>query len=802
MKTKSKKKISLTTIPDKPKIVLFTSITIWAILIIAYIFCLPSPLFNNPYSTVVLDKNDLLIGVKIADDGQWRFPETTEVSDKFEKCILTFEDKRFYYHPGFDPISIGRAIRQNIISGEIVSGGSTITMQTVRLSRKGKSRNFYEKLVELILATRLELQFSKKEILCIYASHAPFGGNIVGIEAAAWRYFGRDPNQLSWAENAMLAVLPNSPSMIHTAKNRDLLKQKRNKLLKDLQLLGYLSETELELALEEPIPDHPQPYPMHAYHLTERAANECSNDEFVKTTIDLNLQKRANEIVFQFNKRYSQNEINNIACLILEVETGNIKVYIGNADISSDNPEKAVDMITANRSTGSILKPFLYAAMLSSGEILPKTILKDIPTKMGSFSPENFNREFDGAVPADEALARSLNIPFVYLLKEYGIMRFQYILKSLQLNTINKSSEHYGLSLILGGAESSLWDICSAYASMARSLKHFTISNSRYLTGDYHKAKYTFANDSKETSREKETSFLSAASIWLSFEAMTSVNRPGQERMWRKFTSRQKVAWKTGTSFGFKDAWSIAITPDYVVGIWVGNASGEGRAGITGLNVAAPVLFEILNILPDYTRWFEQPFDDMVQAEICSRSGQIAGPDCPEKDTLWIPTCGVNSEMCEYHKTIHLDQTGNYRVNSDCYPIDQMISQSWFVLPPIMEAYYKQRNPWYLSLPPYLESCSDHNMQSTNVMELIYPSQLSRVHIPIELTGDTLPAVFKLAHRDENAKIYWYIDTKYIGQTQDYHEMPIKLTSGDYTLNIMDNKGNKISKRFIVVDRD
>ena len=802
MKTKSKKRISLFSFADKPKIVLSLSIMFWVLVAGAYIFCLPNPLFNNPYSTVVLDQNDLLIGVKIADDGQWRFPETTEVSDKFEKCILTFEDKRFYNHPGFDPLSIGRAIRQNITKGKIVSGGSTITMQTIRLSRKGKSRNIYEKIVELILATRLELQFSKKEILCLYASHAPFGGNVVGIEAAAWRYFGRSPDQLSWAENAMLAVLPNSPSMIHTSKNRDLLKQKRNKLLKDLQLLGYLTETELELALEEPIPEHPQPYPMYAYHLTERAANESNNHEFVRTTIDLNLQKQASDIVYQFNKRYSQNEINNIACLILEVETGNVKVYIGNADINSDNPEKAVDMITANRSTGSILKPFLYAAMLSSGEILPKTLLKDIPTKMGSFSPENFNREFDGAVPADEALARSLNIPFVYLLKEYGIMRFQYILKSLQLNTINKSSEHYGLSLILGGAESSLWDICSAYASMARSLKHYTISNSRYHTGDYHKAKYIFADDSTETSIEKETSFLSAASIWLSFEAMTSVNRPGQERMWQKFTSRQKVAWKTGTSFGFKDAWSVAITPDYVVGIWVGNASGEGRAGITGLNVAAPVLFEILNILPDYSRWFDQPFDDMVQAEICSQSGQIAGPHCTHKDTLWIPAIGINSQMCEYHKTIHLDQTGRYRVNSDCYPIDQMISQSWFVLPPIMEAYYKQRNPWYLSLPPYLESCSDNHLQSTNVMELIYPSQLSRVHIPIELTGDTLPAIFKLAHRDENAKIYWYIDTKYIGQTQDYHEMPIKLPAGDYTLNLMDNKGNKISKRFIVVDRE
>lgn len=785
----------------KPKIILLILISIWLIIILSYFYSLPTPLFDAPYSTVVVDQNEVLIGVKIADDGQWRFPETPEVSDKFQKCILCFEDKRFYSHFGVDPLSILRATQQNIRRRKIVSGGSTITMQTIRLSRKNKSRTFKEKIIEVILSTRLELKYTKNEILRLYASHAPFGGNIVGIEAAAWRYFGRNPNQLSWAENAMLAVLPNSPSMIHTAKNRDLLKIKRDKLLNKLFELGYLSNTELELAIEEPIPSHPQAYPMHAYHLTEMSAKKHKgNNSFVKTTINIELQKRANEIINRYTKIYSNNEINNIACLIINVETGNVKTYIGNADISSDIPEKAVDMIMAQRSTGSILKPFLYSAMLSSGELLPKTLLKDIPTKMGSFSPENFNKEFDGAAPANEALARSLNIPFIYLLKEYGIMRFQYILKSLLFNSINKSSEHYGLSLILGGAESSLWDICSAYASMARSLNNFANNSSRYNISDYHKATYLLTDNQHKEEKFKETSFLSAASIWFTFEAMTSVNRPGQERMWRKFSSKQKVAWKTGTSFGFKDAWSVAVTPDYVIGVWVGNATGEGRAGITGLSVAAPVLFEILNILPDYEHWFYMPYDEMTQAQICRQSGHIAGPNCPEIDTAWIPKRGINSQMCPYHKLLHLDQSGNYRVNSNCYPVNQMTKHNWFILPPIMEAYYKIRNPWYKPLPAFLEGCDDYSNENENIMELIYPSQLSRVLIPVELTGDTLPAIFKVAHRDENAKIYWYINTTYMGYTQDFHEMAIKIPAGDYNLNLMDDKGNKISKRFVVVE--
>lgn len=789
---------------NKVKLILFSAIAFWIIIFVLFLFCLPSPLFDDPYSTVVLDKNGELLGVKISEDGQWRFPETDMVSEKFEACIIAYEDKRFYRHPGFDPLAIVRAIRQNITRGKTVSGGSTLTMQTIRLVRKGKSRTLVEKGIELVLAIRLELGYSKKEILNLYASHAPFGGNVVGIEAAAWRYFGRDPNELSWAENAMLAVLPNSPSIINTAKNRNILKLKRDKLLKKLYQNGTISKTEYELAVDEELPEHPVAYPMYAYHLVSRAAAEfCHAEHKIKTTIDISLQKQANDIINYYNQLYLKNNINNIACLIIEVETGNVLVYVGNGDITTDVPEKAVDMVVANRSTGSILKPFLYAASLSAGELLPETLLKDIPTKMGSFSPENFDREYSGAVPANEALARSLNIPFVYMLREYGIMRFLYILKSLELNSINKNAEHYGLSLILGGAESSLWDICSAYASMARSLKHFNVFESRYLLSDYHKARYIKPeNTDTEEMSLKETGFLSAASIWFTFEAMSSVNRPGQEKQWRTFSSKQKVSWKTGTSFGFKDAWSIGVTPDYVVGIWVGNATGEGRNGITGIKVAAPVLFEILNILPNYKTWFDMPYDEMIYTTVCHESGHLAGQYCNNTDSVWIPAAGINSQACPYHRLINLDASGTARVNAECYPIESMQQQSWFVLPPVMEIYYRISNSWYQTLPPYLDGCEEVQIQSGEIMELIYPSQLSRVLIPVDLHGDTLPAVFKAAHRDADITIYWYIDTKYYGSTKNFHEMGFKLAPGKYNLTLMDENGNKISKKFSVINRE
>ena len=229
------------------------------VLFFAFWFCLPEPLFNDPTSTVIVDRQRRLLGAKIADDGQWRFPLKEEVSEQFETCIVQFEDQYFYSHPGINPVSIVRALIQNIRSGEVVSGGSTLSMQVIRLSRKYKSRTVIEKVIEMVLALRLELRYTKHEILALYAAHAPFGGNVVGLEAASWRYYGRPSSQLSWAECATLAVLPNAPSLIYPGKNHQLLLDKRNRLLSKLKEKGLLNNTDYELAIVEPLPDKPVP---------------------------------------------------------------------------------------------------------------------------------------------------------------------------------------------------------------------------------------------------------------------------------------------------------------------------------------------------------------------------------------------------------------------------------------------------------------------------------------------------------------------------------------------------------------
>ena len=359
-----------------------------------YWFCLPRTLFDDPFSTVMLDREGGLLGARIAADGQWRFPPVDSLPDKYEKAVILYEDRFFHNHPGVNPFSLFRALLQNLKQGEIVSGGSTITMQVIRLARKGKSRTILEKIIEMVLAMRLELSASKEEILSLYASHAPFGGNVVGIHAASWRYWGRPPDQLSWAETATLAVLPNAPALIHPGKNRAWLVIKRNRLLDKMEAAALIDSLDCSLAKLEALPEKPLPLPSSAPHLMDRIY-QTSQGLTVRTSIDASLQERVEGIIEDHHKRLLHNNIHNACCLVLDTQTGEVLAYVGN----TRNPGKpefssAVDIITAPRSTGSILKPVLYCLMLEEGEILPGTLVPDIPTHYTGYSPKNFSMTY------------------------------------------------------------------------------------------------------------------------------------------------------------------------------------------------------------------------------------------------------------------------------------------------------------------------------------------------------------------------------------------------------------------------
>jgi penicillin-binding protein 1C len=765
------------------------------IVCVAGSLCLPPRLFSVPFATVLTDAEGELLAAQIAPDGQWRFPASTgPLPPKFEKALLTFEDRHFYRHPGFNPMAMAKALWDNVQAGKVVRGGSTISMQVIRLARQGQKRTYGEKLLELLLALRLEVHYSKAEILQLYATHAPFGGNTVGLQAACWRYYNRPARELSWAEAATLAVLPNAPALIFPGKNQELLLLKRNRLLQQLLEAGELDATTYQLALQEPLPGTPYPFAATARHLLLRSLKDGRQGQLIQTSLQAPLQQEMAALVARHHYRLSGNQVHNAALLVLDTETGHTLAYIGNTEAGATTEMGTdVDIIMARRSTGSILKPFLYAAALQEGRLLPKSLLPDVPFYLKGFNPQNFNKSFEGAVAADRALARSLNIPFVYLLQEYGVERFHHLLKKGGMSTLSQGPSHYGLSLILGGAEGTLWDITGMYASMARSLQHYYPYRQQYNLADYHPPRYQYRT--AEAPRLQQEAPLQAAALWHTFEALVEVNRPETEGAWKQFSSARRIAWKTGTSYGFRDGWAIGVTPEYTVGVWVGNASGEGRPGLTGIEAAAPLLFDAFSALPP-TSWFTEPGGDLAQLQVCRQSGHKASAICPDTFRQAVPPSGQLSDPCPYHQLVHLDPSGQFRVNSQCESTERMLHQPWFVLPPVMEWFYKSRQAHYAALPPLKPGCDAHSQQS---MQLIYPAKAARIVVPRELDGSPGRTVFEVAHRQSGITLYWHLDQQYMGSTSQLHQMALNPSDGPHLLLVTDQNGESLEHSFEVL---
>ena len=786
----------------RDKKVIFLEFLILGVLL-GFWFSIPQKLFPFPTCLVLEDSKGELLGASIASDYQWRFPAGKKVPDKFKLAIINFEDKRFYYHPGVDLFSLFRALRQNWNSKKIKSGGSTLTMQVIRLF-KNKPRTYLEKLWEIILALRLEISYSKEEILQLYADNAPFGSNIVGLEAAAWRYFGRSSDNLSWSEICTLAVLPNNPSWVHPGKNKFLLEHKRNQLLFSLKKSGNISPETYQLAIQESLPGKPKPLPNLAPHLLEFIKKQEPNNSktLVQTSIQTNLQIEVNQILQNQIPKLSSNYIHNAAVLILDVETGSTLAYVGNLDQKNKlEPKSDVDVIQALRSPGSTLKPFLYASMLNEGSLLPHSLVADIPTNYSGYSPQNFDLGYDGAVPASKALSRSLNVPAVRMLYDYKYPKFYDQLKKLGIKTLNKPADFYGLSLILGGEEITLWDLCGMYASLSRTLNHQNKYMGMYNRNDFFSPQYSLSQIKHQKLKSPELSregILSRPSIWYTFQAMEEVQRPGDESLWREWSSSQRISWKTGTSFGFRDAWAIGVTPKYVVGVWVGNNSGEGRPGIIGVKAAAPILFDVFRLIPS-GNWFPYPDKESVHIKVCKISGFRAGEFCDSTFIMALPQAGVRSPQCPYHQLEHLNLSRTYRVNAECANSENMVHVPWFVLPPTMEWFYKIKNPFYKTLPPIFPACPVGSEESSPI-GIIYPEIQAKILVPIEIDGKLGKVVFRAIHKGNSSLLYWYLDKNYLGVTDRFHELALSPELGPHILTLEDEEGNILDRSFEIVE--
>jgi penicillin-binding protein 1C len=743
---------------------------------------IPLPRFSTDYATLLLSEEGAYLNAAVSRDEQWRFEPLDSVPFNFKKSLLSFEDQYFYYHFGVNPLALVRASFQNMRQQKIVSGGSTLSMQLARLSRAGKPRNIMQKLIEMLMAVKLEFVYSKDEILMLYATHAPFGGNTVGLEAASWRYFRRSPYELSWAEAATLAVLPNAPSLIYPGKNSQLLKQKRNRLLKQLHEKKLLDNQSLALALLEPLPRPPDVSPAHAPHLMHHLIKKRGAGRF-QTTLMATLQQNTNEIVAEFDAVNSGQGIHNMAALILDLRSNEVKAYVGNSPDHDNKQGESVDIIQAARSSGSILKPFLFAAAIEQGSLLPTMLLPDVPTYINGFMPQNFNRQYDGLVAADEALIRSLNIPFVLLLKQYGLAKFYDELGEMGFESFSKGADHYGLSLILGGGEVSLWELARAYSAMANSLRN-TGNQLRVMEPVLIRG---------EVSNSKVLYNFRKGSTWITLQALRQLARPDEEAGWHYFSSSRAVSWKTGTSFGFRDAWAVGISSDHLVAVWVGNASGKGVPGLTGTSKAAPLMFRLFELLQLDQSRPEMPFEDLKRVVVCREGGYLAGQDCADRDTLWIPLMANPGLVCPFHKTIHLTEDGRYRVNSNCYDPGRMLTKKWFVVPPEYGLYYFKKNTSTRALPPFLSGCAQERQ-----LIISYPLPGQQVYLPVDFDGHQNPLILEAAHEQYHSTINWFLEDRFVGTTKDKHQLALILPEGRHTITAVDSEANEAKVSFTV----
>jgi penicillin-binding protein 1C len=552
-------------------------------------------------------------------------------------------------------------------------------------------------------------------------------------------------------------------------------------------------EETLNLAKSEALPGEPLPLPNLAPHLLVRELLKSGGVESFNskrkplgestaalyTTVDYTIQERAKIILNRWSERFAERGIMNGACLILDTQSGEILAYVGNTE-SDEAP--AVDIAASPRSSGSLLKPFLYAAMLDSGYILPSSLVSDIPTRVGSYSPENNSRAYLGVVPADAALARSLNVPAVRNLRQYGIEPFAELLKTLGVSTLFRSPGDYGLPLILGGAEVTLWDMAHVYAGLANQAALET-------------------SETSETS--KKAGAISSGAAWLTLEALTFAVRPGEEAQWQEYAGSRRIAWKTGTSFGNRDAWAIGVSPAWTVAVWIGNASGEGRAELVSTLTSAPVLFELFSALDSMNSisgrkngtWFPQPAHDLVSVEACVYSGFPAGPDCAGVKSVFIPKRAPPVRSCPYCRTVAVNETGEERVMVRAGRGGQVRGVKWFVLPPAEEWYYRRWNLDYKPLPPL----PDGDGETVNMLALFNPEENGAVYVPREIDGREGRIVFQAAHRDRNGIIYWHLDGTYMGMSSAFHEMEARPGPGFHTLTLVDGGGMRISRRFEVL---
>ena len=754
----------------KKLIIILLPLILLSLLILIFIISrIPDPLFPPDYSTLVLDEEGRYLRVFLNSKEQWHFPaDGREVPERLKTAVIHFEDKRFEQHHGVDLAAVFRAAYQNLRRGEVVSGASTITMQLARLMRP-KERTIKNKLIEMLQAVRIELKYSKDEILNLYLLHAPYGGNIIGFRTASLRYFGKEPENLSWAEAATLAVLPNNPANVNPVQNPARLKEKRDELLESLYQAGIIDRNTMQLALAEPVADRLYPFPLSAPQLAEKLARETEGD-IIRTTINKGIQDQATAILKNYVEDNRNRGMRNAALLLTETVSGEVKAYVASQDFFDDANLGKIDGIQMRRSSASTLKPFLYALAMDEGMLIRESRLLDIPTSYGGYTPYNANNKFSGVVRADEALIRSLNAPVVNLLYHYGVEEFYEFLAEAGMEGLFRRAEDYGLSLILGGAEISLWELSRLYRGLG---------NYGFFSG------LRVLRDAEEPAGKQ---LLSPGSAYLVLETLKELKRPGTEYYWQDFQSSAPIAWKTGTSYGSRDAWAVGVSPDWTIAVWVGNFAGGEIKGMSGLESAAPLLFKVFNQLEKkgHKNWFEAPAGGLKEIQASASTGYRLRENTGEVVRTLAPAGAKPLQYSPYERVFYLDEAETMEVCSLCWDRADLKVVQKVIYPPQVYKYLGNREVH--AIPPHNPACP--GAREINPIEFIYPQEGSLIFLPRGIDGEYQQVNLEAAHAQRESRLFWYLDNHYLGETVNKHQLTLAPEPGWHRLLVIDGWGN------------
>lgn len=766
---------------NKKLILRWTALGGLFIVILYFLLPVNSTLFIEEFSTVVKAQNGRLLHVFINKNEQWYLPpDTLAVPEKLKTAVIAFEDESFYRHFGVNIRAVFRAAVQNISKGKVISGASTIPMQIARMARP-KKRTYFNKFKEICLAVKLSIHYSKAELLKLYLDHAPYGGNVIGYRTASFKYYGKEAHYLTWSEAATLAVLPNAPGLIYPSTTSSLLSEKRDVLLKKLFEKGHISEQSLQLAKLESVPDHFIPFQSYAPHVARKLKNNHPKQWILHTTIDETLQKQCNRIATRYKTIYDSYGIHNLAILLSDTKSGAIKAYVGSPDFFDGQHGGQVDGVWASRSSGSILKPFLYALSMDEGIITPESYIRDLPTYFEGFSPKNANREYQGVVKAREALVHSLNIPAVRLLNAYGVYQFYSFMKLAGTTTLFRTADEYGLPLILGGAEVNMWDMVKLYRGLAN---EGVFSDNHILIDEQ---------------QRQSPQLISAGACYLTLDMLKDLKRPGSEYFWERFNGSRPFAWKTGTSYGHKDAWAVGVNPEYTLAVWCGNFNGDGNKNLGGAATAGPILFDVLQLLTskDKNSWFDKNDMDYKQLRICSLSGFRASDACTESEVMDVPSGMKPLKICDYHQFKFFSKDFKYQVCSRCWDDLGSVKKSVSIYPPDIAYYLREKGQYIERLTDHYPACPAYT--SLKALKIIYPNMDAKLFLPRDFNGKVQAVVCKVGHASTNKKVYWYLGDHYLGMTTEEHKMGIVFKEGWNTLKVIDENGAEDSQQVFAV---